>query len=145
MERVYMKDRLRELKELYTLSMDQYIDLSINSKLPTYIKFYEERAVEKIELITELEEDIYKEDNQTSTSLESKIASWSFTYGRNSSNYLKRNYNRKQLVDEDALYVIYDILNEDVSQKARQTLKSHLYLIESTLVAYGYLIRHIKG
>lgn len=144
MERVYIKGRLRELKEMYKLSMDQYINLSIISELPPYIKFYEERAIEKIDFITDLEDEISSKDNKTSMSLESKIGNWSFTYGRNNSNYPKRDYNMKHLVDEEALYEIYDILNEDLSQRARHTLKRHLFLIESTLVAYGYLIRHIK-
>ena len=144
MERIQIKDRLRELKELYRLSMDQYIHLSINSKIITYKKFYEERAVEKIELITDLEEKIRNECFEGEPiPLEEKIDRWSFAYGKNRSKSFKPKFNHKNLVDEDALYEIYDILNEDLSKNTGQILKRHLYLMESTLVAYGYLLRHI--
>ncbi len=132
--------RLQELIGLHKLSMNHNLNAAIRANNPIYKKFYEQTAYEKMDLMNQLYWTIESISVvRFNIPIEVKMHSWDFTLKEDNQE------NLKSYIDthEEALYFCYNLLAEDLLFSVSKTLNEQVHQLETTLVTYGYLKRHV--
>ena len=132
--------KLQELIGLHKLSMNQNLKAAIRVKSPIYKNFYEETAFEKMDLINQLQWRIESISNVSlRIPLQTRILSWKSLVELDDDEISKAYLD----THEEALYFCYDLLTKDLLFSVSKTLNEQVHQLETTLITYGYLKRHI--
>ena len=132
--------KLQELIKLHKRSMNKNLNAALEAKNPIYRNFYEQTAYGKMDLINQL---CWKIESLSHVRLcmpiELRIRSWNFIFKEDKQNQLKSYLD----IHEEALYFCYNLLAEDLLFSVSKMLNQHVGQLESTLIMYGYLKRHV--
>ena len=134
-------ERLDELSQIYSLGMHHYINAAICSENELLIRFFEQRAYERMMFVQQLQSQIKNiNGNHLQLSLEETIAEW-----QNDCAFQKLEetlFITNDLVwfDKKAIYRVYTLLKDELPEEIASLITKQIMKIESGFVALEHLL-----
>lgn len=141
MDNSIIKERLHQLLKIYVYAEQQYLHTAINQTYPVLEIFYEQRAIERSDLMLQIQHEIDVLDTIcfTEITIDAFFMWHQYLYGGASLCNWPVTDIYVMNIDEKALEICTRLLYEGPPKRIYKLIEHHLLTIQSSLLSFAYL------